>query len=257
MIYQSKKYIEFLRRSKNQHGIHSPFVYQLWTHCVYDRKKKPSYAILKKYRKQLLSSKQKIEVTDFGAGSRVFTSNKRSVAAIVKNAGMRPKRLRLLYRICTYFMPLHTLELGTSLGLATTAMALGNPDGTITTIEGCPMTAQVAQQAFTANNLKNITLFNTTFETYFSDRNNAIFDLVFIDGNHNKEHTLQYFNTLLQKKHNESIFIFDDIYWSKEMTEAWNTIKQHPDVTVTIDTYQWGIVFFRKEQCKEHFVLRV
>jgi hypothetical protein len=41
------------------------------------------------------------------------------------------------------------------------------------------------------------------------------------------------------------------------MTEAWQTIKAHPKVSVTIDTYQWGMVFFRKEQAKEHFTIRI
>jgi hypothetical protein len=44
---------------------------------------------------------------------------------------------------------------------------------------------------------------------------------------------------------------------SKSMTEAWDIIKQHPQVTVTIDTFFWGVVFFRKEQLKEHFVIRL
>jgi len=54
---------------------------------------------------------------------------------------------------------------------------------------------------------------------------------------------------------NESIWIFDDIHWSKDMEEAWEMIKNHSKVTVTIDTFQWGIVFFRKEQVKEHFII--
>ncbi|MDA9584813.1 class I SAM-dependent methyltransferase, partial [Flavobacteriaceae bacterium] len=28
-------------------------------------------------------------------------------------------------------------------------------------------------------------------------------------------------------------------------------------VTVTIDTFLWGFVFFRKEQEKEHFIIRI
>ena len=83
------------------------------------------------------------------------------------------------------------------------------------------------------------------------------YDLIFFDGNHNKEATLKYFNQLLPKAHNNSIFIFDDIYWSKGMTEAWEEIKQHEKVTVSIDTFFWGIIFFRKEQAKEHFTIRV
>jgi hypothetical protein len=41
------------------------------------------------------------------------------------------------------------------------------------------------------------------------------------------------------------------------MTEAWEIIKQHPKVTVTINTFYWGFVFFRSEQIKEHFTIRV
>jgi hypothetical protein len=62
---------------------------------------------------------------------------------------------------------------------------------------------------------------------------------------------------LLSTITNETVWIFDDIHWSQEMEEAWKTIQQHPKVTVTIDTFQWGIVFFRVEQPKEHFVIRV
>ena len=40
------------------------------------------------------------------------------------------------------------------------------------------------------------------------------------------------------------------------MEEAWEIIKKHPKVTVTIDTFQWGIVFFRSEQVKEDFIVR-
>ena len=56
---------------------------------------------------------------------------------------------------------------------------------------------------------------------------------------------------------NDSVWIFDDIHWSVAIEEAWEIIKQHPKVKVTIDTFQWGLVFFRSEQAKEHFTIRV
>ena len=83
------------------------------------------------------------------------------------------------------------------------------------------------------------------------------YDLVFFDGHHNKEATITYFETLLPKAHNDSVFVFDDIYWSKEMTEAWTYIKNHHSVTVTVDTFHLGFVFFRREQAKEHFKIRM
>ncbi|MBL7882976.1 MAG: class I SAM-dependent methyltransferase, partial [Bacteroidia bacterium] len=39
-------------------------------------------------------------------------------------------------------------------------------------------------------------------------------------------------------------------------TEAWEEIKRHPKVTVTIDLFFIGLVFFRKEQAKQHFIIK-
>ena len=105
MLQQIKSYLNFLYHSKNEHGVHSPFVFNLVTKCFYDKKQYPEYAILKNYRKSLLQNKNTIEVTDFGAGSRVFKSNTRQIAKIAKTAGITPKRAELLFRITKYFQP--------------------------------------------------------------------------------------------------------------------------------------------------------
>ena len=136
-------------------------------------------------------------------------------------------------------------------------MSLGNPKGSVTTVEGCPETAKIANQQFEKFELNNIALKVSNFETELETLKHHDFDLIYIDGNHQKEATLNYFETLLNAVHNNSVIIFDDIYWSQPMTEAWEQIKQHPKVTVTIDTFFWGFVFFRKEQEKEHFIIRV
>ena len=105
MLQQIKSYINFLYHSKNEHGVHSPFVFALVTKCFYDKPSKPEYSILKDYRKALLDNKNTIEVTDFGAGSRVFKSNTRAINRIAKNAGITQKRAELLLRITQYFQP--------------------------------------------------------------------------------------------------------------------------------------------------------
>ena len=257
MCYQLKSYLKFLWRSTNQHGVHSPFVYDLVTKCFYDTTGYSQYALLKDFRKKLLMSAEEIEVIDFGQGSRVFRSNKRKVAAIAKHAGISPKRQRLLFRLTQYLKPEKALELGTSLGIATTAIALGNPSAVVTTIEGCSNTAKVAQEAFNSFQLIEIQLYAKPFETFFAERPSEKYNLVFVDGNHNKEATLHYFELLLKNTTTNAVLIFDDIYWSPQMTEAWEVIQKHPNVTVSIDTFQWGMVFFRPEQQKEHFIIRL
>ena len=262
MLFQIKSYLKFLWNSKNEHGVHSPFVFNLLTKCFYDKRSKPEYSILKNYRKSLLENKSFIDVTDFGAGSKVFKSNRRQISKIAKTAGISPKRAELLFRVTNYFQSKNVLEIGTSLGLATSALALGNPKAKIITLEGCPETANQCQLQFQKFNFNNVDSVITEFENYLQDIKLRLktetenFDLIYFDGNHSKKATLAYFDLLLTTITNDSVWIFDDIHWSPEMEEAWEAIKNHPKVTVTIDTFQWGFVFFRYEQEKEHFVIR-
>ncbi len=262
MFFQIKSYLQFLWHSKNEHAVHSPFVFNLLTKCFYDKKSKPEYAILKKYRNSLLANNNTIEVTDFGAGSKVFKSNTRVISKIAKTAGISPKRAELLFRITNYLQPDTILEIGTSLGLATSALSLGSRSvgikAKIITLEGCPETAKQAQLQFQKFNFNTIRSEITEFSTYLQNctLNTEHFSLIYFDGNHSKKATLDYFELLLPTITNETVWIFDDIHWSPEMEEAWEIIKKHPKVTVTIDTFQWGLVFFRREQPKEHFVIR-
>lgn len=257
MYHQFKSYLKFIRRASNQHGVHSPFVYNLVTQCFYDTQKYSAYVTLKNHRNKLLANTSTISITDFGVGSRVFKNNERPINAIAKNAGVSAKRQQLLFRLAQYANPKTILELGTSLGMGTMALALGAPSAKITTVEGCSETSAIAKRYLEDFVIKNSQLKTSTFEAFFQQTTAETFDLVYIDGNHNKEATLQYFETLLKFAGNDSLFIFDDIYWSPEMTEAWQEIIAHPKVTVSIDTFQWGFIFFRKEQPKEHFSIRI
>jgi len=311
-------YLKFLLKSTNQHGVHSPFVFKLLTECFYKKESKPGFKKVLAFREALLKDHQVISVTDFGAGSRVFSSERRKVSAIAKNAGTSKKRALLLNKLTSYLHCKNALELGTSVGISSAAIAAGN-NLQLTSIEGCPETANIAREYFRKFELDNITLKVGEFEevlngflekqesrdksqdkrqneedgrpeteermgpedggTKTEDRNQLqtsfLFplssflsplstknsqprpDLIYFDGNHQKEASLHYFEKLLPLAHNDSVFIFDDIHWSREMEEAWEQIKAHPRVRVSIDTFYWGLVFFRKEQEKEHFSIRL
>ncbi len=251
-------YIKFIIKSTNQHGVHSPFVYDLTTTCFYKKNNPLNYRLIKKYQNNLLKNKSKIKVTDFGAGSKVFKSNLRAINRVAKYAGINSKRANLLSEIINYFEPKSILEIGTSLGIGTTALHVGNPNAKITTLEDCINTAGVAKKQFEHFSFQNIDVVTGEFSKTLSNlKFEKPLDMVYFDGNHQKTATLEYFQHCLQFINNESFFIFDDIHWSREMESAWEEIKKHPKVKVTIDTFQWGIVFFRKEQEKEHFIIRV
>ena len=256
MVYQLKMYLQFLLKATNQHGVHSPFIFDFVTKCLYDSKKYSAYAKLEQYRKSLLKDQQTVEVTDFGAGSLIFKSSTRKISDIAKHAGATTGRMRLLYRITSYFKPEHILELGTSLGLATLPLALSG-GGKIETVEGCQNICEVAKKKIWPFKLKNLFLYNDTFTDHIKKNKAESYDIIYFDGNHNKEATLAYFEALLDTAHNNSLWIFDDIYWSTGMTQAWESIKKNPKVQVTVDCFWLGFVFFRKEQQKQHFKIRL
>ncbi|WP_298765227.1 class I SAM-dependent methyltransferase [uncultured Polaribacter sp.] len=258
MLFQPIKYFFFLLKASNQHGVHSPFVYNLVTNCFYAKKDQIKWLKHKTIKQTLLKNENSIKVTDFGAGSRIFKDEDRKISKIAKIAGISNKKANLLLKITKYFKPNTILEMGTSLGLGTAALKLGAENAAITTLEGCPETAKIAEEMFLKNNFTHIKIINGDFkETLLPSIKNNKFDCFYFDGNHTKKATLNYFETCLNSIHNNSFFIFDDIYWNKEMLAAWEIIKKHKSVTVTVDVFYFGLVFFRKEQAKEHFKIRV
>ncbi|WP_417860764.1 O-methyltransferase [Winogradskyella sediminis] len=256
-MYQIKAYIKFLLRATNQHGVHSPFVYHFVTKCLYDKTTHEAYAKLKRYKSELSNSKTILQITDLGEGSKTLDAQQREVSKMAKVSSSSIKDAKLLYRVSTYFTIKKGLELGTSLGMGTYALALADRNAKITTIEGCTNTAAFSKSKLKQRHIENIKFLVGDFSKSIPELKEDRYDLVFFDGHHNKEATITYFETLLPKAHNDSIFVFDDIYWSKEMTEAWIYIKNHHSVTVTVDTFHLGFVFFRREQAKEHFKIRM
>lgn len=237
--------------------MHSPFIFALVTKCFYDRHYYEEYEELKSYRAKLLKNKNSITITDLGSGSKVFKTDRRYIDTMAKTSGSSLKQSKLLFRMVRFFNPGSVLELGTNLGIGTHAMALGNPRAKITSIEGCKEILKVANTSLSNAHVRNFATHLGNFKDVIPKLPIKKWDLIFFDGHHSKEATLQYFEQLLPFAHNDSIFIFDDIYWSKDMADTWNIIKNHPKTTVTVDIFQWGIVFFRKEQRKEHFKIRV
>jgi predicted O-methyltransferase YrrM len=255
------KYFKYRTFSSNGkgHGIHSPFVFEFITNVLNDKRVFDCFRYVESLREELKSNTVEINVPDFGAGSRMQLNNKRKISAIA-NSSLKPKKYsQLLFRIVHYYKPLSVLEIGTSLGITTSYLSFANPKADIITMEGAPEVASIAHANFERLNLSNIKIIEGNFDETLPIAISQLSTLnfVFIDGNHRKEPTLNYFNQLVNLSTQSSIFIFDDIHWSKEMEDAWNEIKQHPLITLSIDLFFIGIVFFRTEQkVKEHFIIR-
>jgi predicted O-methyltransferase YrrM len=252
-------YIKYYLNAKSAHGVHSPFVYKFITELLENRNEDYyQFRELDQLREQLLEDDSMIEITDFGAGSKVFKDNKRKLSDLARHGISRKKFSELYFKLVNFTNSQFIVELGTSLGLNTLYLARANSKAIVYSIEGCPELAKFAANLFKKQETR-VFLINDTFEKAFPVLLKEIpkLDLLYVDGNHNRDSTLSYFRMALEKKHNNSAFIFDDINWNEDMRKAWEEIKAHADVTLSIDLYYAGIVFFRKEQKeKEHFVLK-
>lgn len=255
------KYLKYYFSSSNGkgHGTHSPFIFHFITNILNNKKQYKEYASVEELRSSLLANKTILEIEDFGAGSAVNKTNKRTVSAIAKNS-VKPKKFgQLLFRMVRAYKPAQILELGTSLGVTTAYLALADPESNLVTLEGAKSVADMARSNLATLGIKNASIQEGNFDDTLPGilNNVSVLDLVFIDGNHRREPTERYFQQLLTRVNNDTIIIFDDIHWSMEMEAAWHFIKNHPEVRCTIDLFFIGIVLFRKEFiAKQHFAIR-
>ena len=258
-LHQAKSLLQYFFKAKTKYQIHSPFLFELIDEVLEDDRIFYAFQEIEAYRNYLVQNNTQISVTDLGAGSSVGNSGyKRSIRSIAKSAVSPQSQCEFLFRLIQHYKPEIMLELGTSLGVNTLYQAMGNVNGKMITMEGCKETANIAFQSFQKLKANNVGIVLGNFDEKLPETLKKLpkLDYVFFDGNHRKKPTLSYFEQCLSLAHNDSIFIFDDIHWSKEMKEAWEEIKKHPSVTLSLDLYYMGMVFFRKENVvKEHFTV--
>jgi predicted O-methyltransferase YrrM len=257
----AKKYIHYYLTASNGkgHGTHSPFVFDFIVNVLNNKQHYTPPSEIEGLRKKLLMEERRITIKDLGAGSRIQSTKERSIKELASTAIKSKKYSRLLYRLVRHYQPATIIELGTSLGITTSYLSKANPAASITTIEGSETVAETAREIFKKLACTNIQSLTGNFDDLLSSiiQHRSSVDLAYIDGNHRREPTINYFEQILTKTNDSSIFIFDDIHWSKEMEEAWERIKEHPSVRCTIDIFFLGFVFFRQEfKEQQHFTIR-
>lgn len=251
-----KEYIKFQLTAKHHkgHGVHSPFVFSFIEDILNEKNPYYAYKKIESIRRNLLSDNSTIYVNDHGTGK----SKERQISDIAKGSLKGEKEAQMLFRFACYMQPKNILELGTCLGTTTLYLSSAASSANIYTVEGCPNIAKIAAQNFKNYGAKNIHSIVGNIDKKLPNILSKVesLDMVFFDANHTKKATLNYFYQCLEKINKNSVFIFDDIYWSGEMTEAWEEIHNNPAVTYSIDLFSMGIVFFNKEWKKEHFKIK-
>lgn len=252
------KYFAFRFHSKPRggHGIHSPFVYDFYTKCIDRKQNELIFESIETLRHQLKKNRTLVSKAVFGANTN--NSSFRSISNIVNKSSISPHMGRLLYRIANNLKPKSIIELGTSLGISTMYLASENRDAKVISIEGDENLSNLASANFNKIGLTNVSIINGDFDLQLPSVLSNIdkLGLVFIDGNHSEEATLRYFKLFSAKADNDTLIIFDDIRWSDGMEKAWDTICNDSNVSISIDLFNCGLVFFRKGVVKQHFMLR-
>jgi len=254
------KYLRYLLFSRHRkgHGIHSPFVFDLVSRVFRNKTDHNVVLMIENIRNKNISGGRIISVNDPGAGSSRMKGNLRKVSDIVRYSAVPEKYGILLWRMAKEFGRHCIVELGTSAGISTMYLASGSGNSTVYTIEGCPATAEIAEANFKMAGIKNIKLLTGSFDDKLPElvEKQIRPGLVFIDGNHRKEPAVRYFGQIADISDRETVIIIDDIHSSGEMEEAWSVIKNHEKVSLTVDIFRMGFVFFREGINRFNYVIR-
>lgn len=250
--------LHFLKAG-NEHSIHSPFLYDLYCSCFKSHERFYAFEEIESIRNELSSNDKLIDDHDFGQPSLSLPRKRRAIKNIHHSSSISKRNGELLFKIVNKLKPSRIIELGTCLGISTLYLAKADSQAQIISLEGNSERAIVAKHLFKRSKTKNIEVREGDIDTILPNLLNQVdaIDLVYIDANHSYEGTTKYFELISKHANNNTVLIFDDIFWSRDMTRAWNKIRRNTRITLSFNTNQLGFVFFRKEQRKEHFYLRV
>ncbi len=254
--YRLRAYARFLLRAGNAHTLHSPFAFHLYNEVLTADKQYYAFDQLEALRQVLQRNGHTLTVQDHGADP--VQTRTRRVREMARTSLLPPRQAQILFRLADFLRARTIVELGTSLGLTTLYLATARPHAHIQTFEGCPATAALAQQHFAAFGFPDLSPvvgpLDQTLPAVLPTLDRL--DLVFFDAHHRYAPTLCFFEQCLPLAHRDSVFVLHDLYWSPEMTRAWRTLCAHPAITLSLDLFHLGLLFFRP-QAKEHFSLRV
>lgn len=209
---------------------------------------------IERERSVLKNSSEKIKVNDLGAGSKFSRGGHRLVSTIAKYS-CSPLKYSLLYQYFCKTTPANkVLELGTSLGLNTGYLNQAT-NGTLYTFEGCPNLLGKAKHHLGVSS--GIEFIEGDIDQTLAGIIKTLdsVDFALLDANHQYLPTKTYFNTIMPLLHQNSVVVISDIYWSRQMTKLWEELKGLPNVSMSMDFYECGVLFFHRAGARDHFIL--
>lgn len=257
LLYRLYEFLKHYIVGSNEHGLHSPFVFELYTKTIQNHEW-PYYEHLEQHYFELISDHHLINNKNPGAGTSLNHRQHLPINRLAKHSIKSLPWRKLLCRLVEERKPKIIVELGTSFGITTAYLAMTCPDAKIYTFEGNPSLVALAKEFFEKTGLTNIEIIEGNIDEtlpHFLEKHPNI-DVAYVDANHRFRPTIKYVERLMDCVSWKGLIILDDIYWSYQMTKAWRGLCDKQDVTVSIDLWQIGLLYFHTGQAKENFKLR-
>ncbi|ABG59841.1 O-methyltransferase [Cytophaga hutchinsonii] len=257
IIYRFYEFLKHYIVGGNEHGLHSPFVYDLYTKTIQDHDW-PFYESIEQHYFELLSDHHIILNKNPGAGTSMSKGKRLQIQKLAKHSIKQLPWRKLICRLVEERKPKVIVELGTSFGITTAYIACTCPDATVYSFEANPTLVESAKEFFSKSGITNIEIIegniDETLPAFLETHPNI--DVAYIDANHRFRPTIKYVERIMECVSWKGLIILDDIYWSYEMTKAWRALSEKKEITVSIDLWQIGLFYFHTGQVKEDFKLR-
>lgn len=251
-----KKSVMLYRRIRYRKGfgVHSPFVYNLITRVIEEPCSYYKFEDIELERRKLMYREGEITYPDRQQKGRLRTC---TIAGIVEREAISPKRGALLFRLTNYFQSRNILQLGPAMGISTLYLTSYAPGLKCIAIENIPEYAGIASDVFQKAALNPIDLrvggYRDLFPRALVDMQQV--DFVFFNTLYEQQHNAWLFTEAMKYVHPDTVFVFDGIRLTKQMRTFWKEVCSHPAVTVTVDLYSMGIVFFNPKLYKRNYIV--
>ena len=241
-------------RYRKGFGVHSPFVFNLITKVIEEKASYYSLDDIELIRKQMLYREERV---DYLSRGRKGKKSSRTIGQIVRQESIKPKHGALLFRLTNYFRPQNILQIGASMGLSTLYLSSYASGLKCCVLENEPEFAKISRIVYEKGARNPIDLRVGNYQELLPKilKEKESIDLFFFNSLYEQQQNHLLFEMCLSKVHNDTVFVFEGIKENKRIREFWRSVCENPKVTVTIDLYSMGIVFFNKKLHKRDYIV--
>ena len=248
------QYIVYRLKARGVRKVHSPFLYAFYQE-VMSFKGDPTTKRIDKHLDDIRQSSEPIQISGFGAGSRK-RKTPNTIGQVAKRSGTSKRWGRFLYKLAQRSQG-PVIELGTNLGIGTAYLASGT-NHMVYTVEGCSNLSTFAKDSLTRLELTNVDFLTAAIQdiNWYDVLKGKSPGLVYIDADHTFDATVAFYSIFKNLINDQSVIVIDDINWSDEMRNAWQEIVKDDKITLSVDLFFKGLLFFDPALSKQNIILK-